>query len=373
MYEHLPLLELAELIADKADRTALHELHDQRKLFYYHSRQALRLAEFVDRLRLEDRSRLWCGGDPEIVEKAYDLTIGKFSNLPLRQSERSACSGKGEGPDCRYYFRAFLEHVSKKLDPKQMESELQRERFVAGLLQNLVMRHFYLSCLECWRSFQKLARRYVWKVDGYPLVVWLPLDIPSGSSRAWLEANVGEAHPQRTGERDRVQAAIDRITTRRKMLSLDTGNGVEAVAAPDRFTLSSEEDEVVTDLSQTVAEEKVRTIRCQRPAIQELGANKLRGLILRVFDDLAKGSYEPGRVADEVGLSRATMSRFAGSRWSGRLRGAVQGPLPDLWLNTAKMLAADERFMRFVRSAGLSGRIEQVLGTAYSGQRSAYE
>ena len=157
------------------------------------------------------------------------------------------------------------------------------------------------------------------------------------------------------------------------MLSLDIEDGVEALAQSDHSALYSEEDEVVTDLPRTVAEEKVGSIASQRPAVQDLGARKLRRHILHIFDDLAKDSYEPGRIADEIGLSRATMSRFAGSRWSGRITDDMQGPVPDLWLNTAKMLATDERFMRIVRSAGLSERIEQVLDTAYAAERSAYE
>jgi hypothetical protein len=58
------------------------------------------------------------------------------------------------------------------------------------------------------------------------------------------------------------------------------------------------------------------------------------------------------------------MSRFAGSRWSDRPQDTWQMSVPDLWLNTAKTLAADERFLSVARSVGLAGRIEKVLGGA---------
>jgi hypothetical protein len=364
MYLQLSLLKLAELIVHENDRRALHEVHENRRVFYDDSKRPLRLVEFVDRLRQAELSWQWCGGNVEVLDKAYDLTISKFSNLPPKHRGERGDFLKKERPDCRYYFKAFIKHVSAKGALETLESELQRERTSARLLQNLVIRHFYLSCLECRRSVQKLARRYVWKVNGDALPVWLPLDIPSKRSRAWLEANVVDVDPRRPGERERVQAIVDRLAIRRRILSLNAENGIEAVTRVECSSSSGEDGVSIEDLAEAVAGEKVRKIRSQRPAIQKLGASKLRHLILHVFDDLAAGSYEPGRIADKAGLSRATMSRFAGSRWSGRLGGTVQVTVPDLWSNTAKTLAADDRFMSVVQSAGLAGRIEKVLGPA---------
>jgi hypothetical protein len=362
VYRHLSLLQLADRIAREGDCGALHELHDRRKVFCYRGGELLRLAEFVDRLRREDRSRWWCGGDSGIVDRAYDLTIGKFSHLPSARSERPYHSQRHEGPDCRRYFRAFLEYVGRQGRWESMASELQKERASADSLQNLVTRHFYLSCLECRRSSQKLARRYLWKVDGHVLPVWLPAAIPSRESRTWLEANMGDVDPKRPGEQQRIQAIVDELTTRTSIVSLDRENEAQAVAPPSPGGFSSEDDAFVTDLAETVAEGKVRGIQRQRPAIQALGADRLRQLICQVFDDLAAGSYEPVRMAGLFGLSKATMSRFAGSRWSDRPPEALPMSVPDLWRNTAKTLAADDRFMSVVRSVGLAGRIEKVLG-----------
>ena len=362
MYRHLSLLQLADRIARESDCGALHELHDRRKVFCYRGGELLRLAEFVDRLRREDHSRSWCGGDSGIVDRAYDLTIGKFSNLPSAHNERPCHTQRPEGPDCRRYFQAFLEYVGRQGGGEGLTGEIQKEQASARLLQNLVTRHFYLSCLECRRSSQKFARRYLWKVDGHVLALWLPLEVPFRASRMWLEANVGEVDPKRPGERQRIQAIVDELTTRTSIVSLDRENEAQAVAPPSPGGFSSEDDAFVTDLAETVAEGKVRGIQRQRPAIQALGADRLRQLICQVFDDLAAGSYEPVRMAGLFGLSKATMSRFAGSRWSDRPPEALQMSVPDLWRNTAKTLAADDRFMSVVRSVGLAGRIEKVLG-----------
>jgi hypothetical protein len=362
VYRHLSLLQLADLIAREGDGGALHELHDRRKVFCHRGGELLRLAEFVDRLRREDRSRWWCGGDSGIVDRAYDLTIGKFSNLPSAHNARPCHSQRPAGPDCRRYFQAFLEYVGRQGGGEGLTGEIQKEQASARLLQSLVTRHFYLSCLECRRSCQTLARRYLWKVDGHVLPLWLPLEIPFRASRMWLEAHVGDVDPKRPGERQRIQTIVDEIMTRKRIVSLDIENEAEAVAQPNRAGLLTEESTFVTDLADMVAEGKVRGIQRQRPAIQALGADRLRQLICQVFDDLAAGSYEPVRMAGLFGLSKATMSRFAGSRWSDRPPKALPMSVPDLWRNTAKTLAADDRFMSVVRSVGLAGRIEKVLG-----------
>jgi hypothetical protein len=57
VYRYLSLLQLADRIAREGDEGALDELHDHRKVFGYRGGELLRLAEFVDRLRQEDRSR----------------------------------------------------------------------------------------------------------------------------------------------------------------------------------------------------------------------------------------------------------------------------------------------------------------------------
>jgi hypothetical protein len=174
---------------------------------------------------------------------------------------------------------------------------------------------------------------------------------------------VGDVDPQRPGEQQRIQTIVDEIMTRKRIVSLDVENETQATAQPNRLGLLTEENHTfVADLAETVAEGKVRRIRRQRPAIQALGADRLRRLIHLVFDDLAAERYEPARMADHFGLSKATMSRFAGSRWSDRSQEALQMSVPDLWRNTAKTLAADDRFMSVVRSVGLAGRIEKVLG-----------
>jgi len=112
-----------------------------------------------------------------------------------------------------------------------------------------------------------------------------------------------------------------------------------------------------SDLAATVAQEKAEAIHEQRPAIQALGVSALRALVLRIFDALAEGHYEDSMLADAFGLSKATFSRFAGSRW----QAGDNARVPDLWLNVARTLSAHTAFGEAAQRAGVWARVEEVL------------
>ena len=138
-YITLNLLELAARIADDGDRDALDELHG--RTFINHKDRRLRISEFIETLAATKRARQWCRCDPLAVDMAYDLTISKFSNVPDCDPQV-----KSSGPDCRYYFRAFVNYAAETIKTDtagHLEVELQASQ----ILQKFIVRHFYLSCL----------------------------------------------------------------------------------------------------------------------------------------------------------------------------------------------------------------------------------
>lgn len=359
MYQSLSLLRLSELIALDSNRRALSELHDNRSVFYYHDTKPLRLAEFVDKLRESKPARRWCAGMMEVLDRAYDLTISKFSNLP--ETGENVRDLKQEGPDCRYYYMAFVRHAKKKLAAESCGNEPDKEVKTAGLLQRLVVRHFRLSCLECSRAGCGLMRRYAWKLDGSTLDVYVPIQIPGRKCGKWLADNITDVDPSRPAERQRVQALVDSLFTQRKILSLDSidDNEIATNSLDRRFVV---EDEIESrGLAGAVADEKADNIESQRPSIRRLGKAKLRDLVDKIFDGLAREAYEAASIADEVGISRSTMSRFAGSCWLTKPETGRNRPIPDLWRNTAEALASHSEFVRIAKSAGVWGCVEQVL------------
>ena len=367
MYGHFTLLRLAELIARDGDAKALHELHNNRKLFYYHSRQPFRLAEFVDKLRQSNPACQWCNGEAEILEKAYDMTISKFSNLP--DPAKNSPHVKQQGPDCRYYYEAFIKHTAKMTDSQFHHRDNDRERQMAKLLQNLIVRHFRLSCQECSRRDRKLTTRYLWQVDGHSMEVFLPVDVHGRQRGKWLADNIPDIDPTRPGERQRVQAMVDDLTRKRRILSLENIEENTVAAVSVDLTHQIEQEITIKGLADVVAQEKATNIELQRDAIQKLGKQKLQQLIGHIFDCLAYGKYESAKIADSFKINRATFSRFAGSNWLTQSGKSQQYPIPDLWLNVAQTLAGHPIFVRVAEDTGIIGRVKEVLNNSNARRR----
>ena len=103
----LVLPDLLRLIADSDDRLALKEFHDCRPVFRRNGGGPLLLVQFVESLCETPQAMSMLDRDRLLLERAYDLTIDKFMNLPL---DNGAASGaRRNGPDCRRYFRNFLQ------------------------------------------------------------------------------------------------------------------------------------------------------------------------------------------------------------------------------------------------------------------------
>ena len=359
MYGHLTLLRLVELIARDGDRTALQELHNNRRLFYYRNNQPLRLAEFADRLRQSGQGRQWCNGEAAILEKAYDLTISKFNNLP--NPENNYPEVKLEGPNCRYYYEAFIKQAAKMTDGDFRYRDDDKEKQMAKLLQNLIVRHFRLSCQECSRRDRKLTTRYLWQVNGHTMEIFLPVDIEGRQRGKWLAGNIQDVDPVQPGERDRVQDIVDDLTRKRNILSLEDIEENTIVADSTRVGPQIQQEITVKGLADVVAEEKAENIEVQRDAIQQLGKEKLRQLVRQVFDCLARGQYEVVKIAENFGINKTTFSRFAGSNWLTQSGKSQDYPIPDLWFNTAQTLAGHPVFVRVAGTTGILDRVEKVL------------
>ena len=360
MYQHLSLLRLVELIAHNSDEKALQELHNNRRVFrYYTDKQPLRLAEFANRLRQSSHARQWCNGEAEILEKAYDLTISKFNNLP--NPENNYPEVKLEGPNCRYYYEAFVKQAAKMTDSDFRYRDDDKEKQMVKLLQNLIVRHFRLSCQECSRRDRKLTTRYLWQINGHTMEIFLPVDIEGRQREKWLADNIQDVDPTRSGERDCVQDMIDDLTRKRNILSLEDIEENTIVANSPDFQLRIEQEITVKGLADVVAEEKAENIEVQRDAIQQLGKEKLRQLVRQVFDCLARGQYEVVKIAENFGINKTTFSRFAGSNWLTQSGKSQDYPIPDLWFNTAQTLAGHPAFVRVAADVGILERVEKVL------------
>ena len=356
-YRSLSLPELADRIVEHADRLALRELQDNRPLFRLKGSPPMLLAEFVDALRDTSWAQGLAGYDHEVLERAYDLTIDKFANLSKERDFRPHL--KCAELDCRYNFKAFLKAAGKWVEEDPGAHPLQREAAAARILQRLVANHFRLSCMEAKRSTNPMRSRYGWHVDGGTINVWMPVSVQRNARRTWLEANVVDPDPSRPDEQLRVQSIIDKRLGVPHLVSLNHQHYGATRTRPHDETpaLSIQAKIDARGLTTVVADEKAENMDRQRPAIRALGESALRQLIRCILGDLSDGCYEEKRLAQAFGLSRATFSRFAGSRW----RTHPSARPPDLWANVAQTIANHQPLVEAAKDAGVWGRVEHLL------------
>lgn len=239
-----------------------------------------------------------------------------------------------------------------------MAGIIEEEAAVSQIFQKMVVRHFYLSLKECQRSKMPFRRRYFWKISGKTITLWYPSWMSGFSLREWLERRFKAPDPNKPGETQRIQYEIDKFFTRHIEVPLDDHWDVENRYVDDKPPGFKREK--TNELMLTIAQEKVHNIDQMRPAIKALGKESLHNLILRIFDDIFGDKFEDNRIATEFGLSKATFSRFAGSKWFEKIDDEkIQ--IPDLWQNMARIMATDTDFMELALSAGIMPKLKKVI------------
>lgn len=334
----LPLVDLIAAVVADGNRDALCEFHDHRTVFAYQDRKALRLAEFVACLRESAAG----GRDGVVADEAYSLTIDRFSRLPNGQHGEEH-GGNGLGIDCRNYLRPVLRALKDSQKSGAVFGTLGMDYVAAGLLQRLVSRHFHLSLREARRRMLPDMSRYTWQLPSGQVTVMMSTQISGRDRGAWLAHNVDNPDLSRPGERERIQAIIDKELGVRWFTHDDERDQAsEASAVQIRPPWLDGGDQVIR-LAEAVADEKADSIEEQRTTIRNLGQETLRKVIHEIFDALADGGLSNGDIARRVGLDKVTFSRFAGTRWGARTS------VPDLWANTAQVLAHSPDFVAAAR------------------------
>lgn len=364
-YRLRPLPDLLNMIALHSDNDALQELVGNRRPYSVEGKR-LDLPSFIREAGSLDS--LGSGRRQNFLDCAYDMTLDKFSLLPVaaepestNHADHKECP-KPRAIDCRNYYRAVLSQYEAWRRSHPFADKIDTEIEVCGILQRMVVRHFYLSLKECRRAKMPFSKRYIWNVKGEKISLRRPVDISGADFRKWLEKNIADVDPKRSGEGMRIQEEADRHFSHGSFVSW-SDKTVSQV--PDGGRGAGPESTVgtkvgVSTMALTVAKEKVATIDTMRPAIQGLGRDKLYLLITRIFQDIEDGIMEDIRIANDFGLSKATFSRFAGSDWT-KPCGEERVSIPDLWLNTAKVLASSPEFTEIALSAGVLPQLKEVL------------
>jgi len=353
-YGGLPLTALAKRIIDASDREALKEFHDFRHLFRLSGGKPQLLAEFVRKLSHTGWAGKLTHRNVNHLDMAYDFTIERFTNLPAGDLHEE--KKKHRGVDCRRSFKAFLDSVSKLNNGETASSPIEAEIFAAKVLQRQIIRYYRLSCLEARRHSNPARSRYVWRLNGSNIYVWMPVSISGSQRRRWLNDNVKDPDPLRPGEKARIQAIVDKELGVPCHVPLDAkGDCMNRDIAASVSPTQIDREIIITGLAETVAAEKSRNIKQMRPAIRALGKEKLRAMILEIFQNIGREGYLERKLADAYGLSKSSFSRFAGSGWRNIEK------IPALWANTAEALSQHTAFMEAAREAGVWRKVELIL------------
>lgn len=363
-------VSLVRRIVENADQDALAVLHDTRTVFCYMEKR-FRFVEFLDILKEKRRNDLARSGSlidvDYVVERAYDLTVAKFQNFPVKDKKKKDRKDEGTKPDrgfaenvdCRNYFKAFLIKMEKIRREGKIAFEIDEEHEAGEILKILVFRHFRLSLKECLRN-NAHSVPYQWKVAGKKITLYYPRHMGPDQFKAWLEENIDVTEPKTdvSLEKKCIQQRIDEELVTGYSVSFDEPSLTAELKSDDNRAFEDREGrKFVVSLSECVAQEKSEHCEELRPAIRALGAKGVYSLVLRVFADINEGAYSLSEVAQNFGLSKASLSRFAGPAWSGN----AEQEIPDLWANTARVLAGNAMFSEVVENAGFADVIDGVL------------
>ena len=212
---------------------------------------------------------------------------------------------------------------------------------------------------ECERQ-RSFTKRYRWIVNGGVIDLKYPSYLTSAELRKWLDETFPDVDPKRPGEAERIQTLLNEHFAPVRHIPLDAPMVEASLDAENGFSFAEMRDSIrfVHNLADAVAKEKVANIGDLRPAIRKLGPDGVKALIKRIFIDIALDQYRDIDIANEIGINKSTFSRFSGSKWS---ESQSQEVIPDLWQNTAHMLAKSDIFMETVVNSGMIGGLERLI------------
>jgi len=351
------------LIAEKQDSQALYEFHG-RPLFCDGNERGLTCSEYISFFRVKTFN--YKGMDIkalEIADIAYDLTIDKFSNL-FSETKLHILTGKKDdqqmkqtGSNCCFYFKAYLDHVQTTFKEKPPKSELESECRAVALMHGLVKMQFFRSRLEAERKVSRSWSRYCWEQKQKKINIWLPISLKGNERKKWLEKNIINPDPLRPNERKRIQTIINKHFFRGYHFSFN--DNIAPQTDHNDMGPGGFKNIKGLALAFVVAEEKALNLEKQRPGIKNLGSLKLKKIIVQIFNEIRDGCYRDSKIAKKYGLSKSTFSRFAGSHW----RDSKSNSIPDLWMNTAQVLATHRAFKELARNSGVWEKVKATVNS----------
>lgn len=384
----LPLRELCQSIADGSD-LAFNEFMEHRCI-YQEPTLSLRnqsvpvkgilFGSYIESIRekIFDQ-KWWKDKGTEFIDRAIELLIARFTNLPFDETEPcpetlneeneseekdkadTTSSEENENKetdgcnvDRRVYFKAFVDSLEKSYSEISLSSEVEREQHDLLYLQRFIWRQLSYCLQESAREKRPFINRYTWNIGAIRFVLWFPKAFSGKRRKQWLEEHIGQPDLQKDKERERkrIQAIIDDYF------------GIHAACPMDDMLLNktpsrmpganiSLEREDCTTMRSLIAHEKAAGAYKLLPTISCLGYDRIYALVMLVLDNIVSELYSDDEIAKRFGLSKSTFSRFAGShRWK-KFREGYSNKPPILAENSAQILRKHKDFFSTAQEMGL--------------------
>jgi len=376
---HRPLKdqELAALVYKvgfEHDQEALAEIVHHRPVFSFGTKERLLLPDFLCLLlttgKSEKESRT-----SQFWERAHEILLLKLGVLGRPSGPHGGGGGdtasKGcrsrRGIDCANYYAALWKYLRNNPVFAGARGTLEREKEAARQFQLFVTRNRHWSYLEARREVRLMfLRRYVWCLNGRGKIeVLMPKYMKGVECRKWLEINVPHPNPKAPGEKERVQAIIDRRLSIPRIVPLDRVALSAQGSSQPQVNLNID-DEPPPSFIDFLAREKALAVDLQRPSIRKLGPARIEELVHAIGDNLRTREFTDEALANRFGISKTAFSHFGGSDWSkvkkgkGRTRRDEKKVeqeeetfVPDLFRNAAALLSESEIFREMAAEAGV--------------------
>ena len=342
-YCHYNIPELAMCIVENSDTRAIDEL--SARVICIKNGNELNLPRYLESLKESKRPGLY--ESVMIKEKAYDMAIARFYNIP---------ENSNGGPDCRCYYRAFLNYLMPIISGKDF---VQQDVIAANKLKCLVKKHFEWSLRDAKRRESGFSRAYQWNTQKRSLRLQMPTCVNGHQCLEWLKNNIGEPDFERLYEKERIQQIIDDTLFTPSNISLCSASFRDFKAQSSTPLTQLIEDEMTAKpLSECIANEKSDNLNILRASIARIGKKKVKELVIAIFDAINTDTYKPSLLGAEFGISPAAMTRFASLKWSGN---GDEKQLPDLWKNVARYTVNHSDYSKLLYETGLHDKLSSLV------------
>lgn len=285
-------------------------------------------------------------GFDEFKKNTYDCLVDRFIELPEKGSSAMKCIAQ---------YRSILNKVG---DTRHM-SELQQEKKIGRVFKETVTNHLFLCMREVIRSSNPFLTRYTWTRNGTTLMtLYRPTTVDVKEIKHWLDETFPDIDNKDPYFKEEVQKQLDEHFQRGAYIALDDDRG-EDESHPYEIPVHDDEYSEhprYEDICERIVERKEQEFDQLRAGIRKLGIPRMKQLVRDILESVTDGAYNLSETAEKYGLSKATLSRFAGNTWE-----SGDAASPDLWENSMQVILQDTPMLEMAAEAGIKEALSVLM------------